>query len=69
MFFGCAFGSFGFQLFATHPPLVDRVQRIDQRLRPCRVARDPQSASALVELQHGKAQLVPRHDPVTRPEA
>lgn len=29
MFFGSAFGSFRWQLFATHPPLADRVQRID----------------------------------------
>ncbi|HBO43157.1 MAG TPA: hypothetical protein DD670_04330 [Planctomycetaceae bacterium] len=29
MFFGSAFGSFSAQLFATHPPLVDRIKRVD----------------------------------------
>ncbi|MHC4402120.1 MAG: M48 family metallopeptidase, partial [Planctomycetota bacterium] len=29
MFFGSAFGSFSSRLFATHPPLVERIQRID----------------------------------------
>jgi len=29
MFFGSAFGSLSFQFFATHPPLVRRIQQID----------------------------------------
>ena len=45
MFFGSAFGSFRSQLLATHPPLVDRIKRIDpsfqgefpSRVKPVRV--------------------------------
>lgn len=29
MFFGSAFGSFSSQLFSTHPPLADRIKRVD----------------------------------------
>lgn len=46
MFFGSALGSLRFHLFATHPPLVRRIQQIDptfdgkfpQRVKPVKVA-------------------------------
>ena len=46
MFFGSAFGSLSFQLFATHPPLAERVRRIDpsfdgkfpKRVKPVKIA-------------------------------
>jgi len=52
MFFGSAFGSFGTRLFATHPPLVERVQRIDpafdgrfpKRVKPVKITADPVEA-------------------------
>lgn len=47
MFFGSAFGSHNAQFFATHPPLVDRIQRIDpsfkgqfpERVEPVKITR------------------------------
>lgn len=49
MFFGSAFGSQGFQFFATHPPLVKRIQQIDhtfdgkfpKRVKPVVVKPEP----------------------------
>ncbi len=64
MFFGSAFGSFHWQLFATHPPLADRVLRIDPsfdgnfpqvvlpvRIAPQDVERKPKPAEKREPLQ------------------
>ena len=48
MFFGNAFGSLGSHLFATHPPLVERIRHVDpgfdgkfpERVKPVKVARE-----------------------------
>lgn len=54
MFFGSAFGSFRWMLFATHPPLVERVRRIDpmfdgkfpKQVKPVRITPDLVKAEA-----------------------
>ncbi len=54
MFFGSAFGSFAHQLFATHPPLVQRIQRIDpnfdgkfpKRVKPVKAEPEPSKPTA-----------------------
>ena len=54
MFFGCAFGSFAHQLFATHPPLAQRIARIDpnfdgqfpKRVSPVKAEPEPAKPAA-----------------------
>ena len=63
MFFGSAFGSFRFQLFATHPPLAERIQRIDpmfdgkfpKRVKKVQIVRASLEAAAKAKAKKKKS--------------